>query len=68
MSRLRRSLLSWLIDVRVRAASNRMDRAELEARARHLSFESDTGRLGVRVTEFLRDRLRRAWLRLRSSR
>jgi hypothetical protein len=65
MGRLRRWLASWMVDAAVRSAPNAMDRAELDARARHLSFETDTRKLGVRWTELLRARLRRTWLRLR---
>ncbi len=64
----RRKLFSFLVDAAVRSSRETIDRAELDERARKMSFETDTGKLGVRWTELLRDRLRRGWLRLRNRR
>ncbi|NLX14732.1 MAG: hypothetical protein GXY44_13930 [Phycisphaerales bacterium] len=37
---------------------------DLAQRMKRMNFESNTQRLGVRMNERLRDRLRRNWLRL----
>ena len=68
MNQMRRRLFSFLVGSAVRSKRGTMDRAELRARAEKLSFETDTRKLGLRWTEFLRDRLRRTWLRLRDTR
>jgi hypothetical protein len=65
MRGLRRILMSWLFDATVRSAPNTMGRSEMQDRAKDLSFETDTGKLGVRWTGLLRERLRRTWLKLR---
>ena len=65
MNQMRRRLFSFLVDSAIRSDRGRMDRAELDERMRKHSFETDTSKLGVRWTEFLRARLRRTWLRLR---
>ena len=65
MKQRRRRLFSFLVDAAVRSGRQGMDRAELDERVRKHSFETDTSKLGVRWTEFLRARLRRTWLRLR---
>ncbi|HSW45984.1 MAG TPA: hypothetical protein VLM89_10480 [Phycisphaerae bacterium] len=66
MSMLRLRLLSFLVASAVRSARENMDPTEAADRARKLSFETNAGKLGVRMTEHLRDRMRRMWLRLRS--
>jgi hypothetical protein len=68
MNQRRRRLFSFLVDSAIRSDRGRMSRAERDERVRKLSFETDTSKLGVRMTGFLRDRLRRIWLRLRSAR
>jgi len=68
MNQKRQRLFSFLVDSAIRSDQGRMDRVELDERVRKLSFETDTSKLGVRMTGFLRDRLRRMWLRLRSAR
>ena len=65
MNPKRRRLFSFLVDSAIRSDRGRVDRAELNERVRKNSFETDTSKLGVRWTEFLRARLRRTWLRLR---
>lgn len=65
MRGLRRILMSWVFDATVRSAPNTMGRAEMQARAKDLSFETDTKKLGVRWTGLLHDRLRRTWLKLK---
>ena len=65
MKQMRRRLFSFLVDSAIRSDRGRMDRAELDERVQKHSFETDTGKLGIRWTEFLRARLRRTWLRLR---
>ena len=67
MNPMRRRLFSFLVDSAIRSDRRRMGRAELDERVRKLSFETDTSKLGVRMTTFLRDRLRRMWLRLRDA-
>lgn len=68
MRATRRRLFSFLVNTAIRSSRDAMGRSELKDRARGMSFETDMGRLGVRMTAFLRDRLRRTWLRLRSAR
>lgn len=65
MRGLRHILMSWLFDATVRSAPNTMGQSEMETRAKDLSFETDTSKLGVRWTGLLRDRLRRTWLKLK---
>lgn len=59
----RRGWLSFLADLSIAMGGRRFGNDELTRRARKMSFETDTRRLGVRVTESLRDRLRLRWLR-----
>ena len=68
MGRLRGWFVSFMVDAAVWSGRETMDRAELDDRVRKNSFETDTSKLGVRWTEFLRSRLRRTWLKLRSTR
>ncbi len=59
----RRGWLSLLADLSIAMGGRQFGHDELTRRARKMSFETDTRRLGVRMTEFLRDRLRLRWLR-----
>ncbi len=59
----RRGWFSLLANLSIAMGGERFGRDELACRARKMSFETDTRRLGVRMTEFLRDRLRPRWLR-----
>jgi len=65
MKAARRQWLSFLFDWGVRAKRDRPDGDELRRRMEAMSFETDTGRLNVRWTKLLRDRMRRRWLRLK---
>jgi len=64
MWNLRRSVLGMLVDLAVRCR-NRPDPADLAARTSALDFDTRVDRWPLRMTGFLRDRLRRRWLRLR---
>ncbi len=64
MRNLRRSIFGMLVDLAVRCRS-RPDPADLAARMSSLDFDTRVDRWPLRMTGFLRDRLRRRWLRLR---
>jgi hypothetical protein len=61
----RQKLYVWLADWAVLLSANRMNHKEVAERMRRLSFDNNVTRMGVRMTDFLRDRLRRRWLRIR---
>jgi hypothetical protein len=42
-----------------------MDRQEVAERMRRFSYDNNVTRMGVKITDFMRDRLRRRWLRMR---
>lgn len=68
MIRPRRKLLSLIADLAIRAHADRPDDEDQADRVRRFSFETNTRRMGTTMTAFLRDRLRRSWLRLHRSR
>ena len=61
----RQKWYALLTDWAVLLSSNRMDQQEAAERMRRLSFDDNVTRMGIRMTEFVRDRLRRRWLRMR---
>ena len=65
MTRTRRRWFSFLADLAIRLTRNQFGRKEMNRRMKRMSFETDVSRLGVRMTETLRDRLRRRWLKVR---
>ena len=62
----RRRWFSLLADLAIRLKRDRPSRDEINSRLKQMSFETDVSKLGVRMTETLRDRLRRRWLKIKS--
>ena len=62
VDRVRQSLFSWLTDWAIRLAPNRADPADKERRARRFTFRQTIAGWPLRMTTFLRDRLRPKWL------
>lgn len=58
--------LSFLADLAIRLHPNRPDCIDADERVRRLDHKNSASRLGIRMTEWLRNRLRPNWLRLRS--
>jgi len=67
MIRARRKWYSRLVDLAVLVHGYRPGEDEAARRRRQMSFETDVSRLPLRMTEFLRDRLRAGWLRIRKN-
>lgn len=65
MHRRRGKLFSWLTDWAVRLSRRHDPTPQALAHARSRDFSSNTSRIGVRFTDFLRNRLRTRWLRIR---
>jgi hypothetical protein len=65
MNRGRRRWYSFLVDLAIKLARRRPDREETADRIRRSSFATDVSRWPLRMTAFVRDRLRRQWLRIR---
>ena len=66
MKRSRRGWFSFLADLAIRIHPNRPTRDDAEQRAKRIGFEGGTAHLGLRMTDWLRTRLRPKWLRLRT--
>jgi len=66
MKRSRTGWFSFLADLAIRIHPNRPTRDDAEQRAKRFDHGSNASRLGLRMTEWLRTRLRPNWLRLRS--
>ena len=64
MTRNRQRWLTRLAFWAIRWSPERAAEKDLARRMKQMDFETDTRRLGVRMNERLRDRLRRKWLRL----
>lgn len=64
MSGNRRAWLSRLVFWAIRCSPEQATQEDIDQRMKRMDFETDTQRLGVRMHERLRDRLRRKWLRL----
>ncbi len=62
--RIRRRLFALLTDWAIRLRPAVRDPAEFQKLAREAEWPANTRRFGVRITDFLRDRLRRRWLRI----
>ncbi|MBI4580385.1 MAG: hypothetical protein HY718_11825 [Planctomycetes bacterium] len=54
-----------MADLAIRLVGGRADRDDARRRAERLSYRTDAAGLGLRMTTFLRDRLRGRWLRIR---
>lgn len=67
MKAARRKWLSRLFDAAAILFDRRMDRAEMERRLEHWSYEDNVSRFSLRMSEFLRGRLRRRWLKIHKS-
>jgi len=65
LKRVRRSLLAMLADLAIGLCPRQPDGEDMGRRRERLSFGTNVSRLPLRMTEFLRDRLRGRWLRLR---
>ena len=65
MTRTRRRWFSFLADLAIRLTRDRPSRDEINSRMKRMSFETDVSKLGVRMTETLRDQLRRKWLKVK---
>ncbi|MBP7934546.1 MAG: hypothetical protein KA354_07835 [Phycisphaerae bacterium] len=68
MRRRRTGWLSFLADLVIRIHPNRPTRDDADRRARRFEYGTGASRLGLRMTDWLRARLRLRWLRLRSER
>ncbi len=64
MSGHRRAWLTRLIFWAIRWSPKQAAQEDIDQRMKRMDFETDTRRLGARMNERLRDRLRRKWLRL----
>jgi len=54
-----------LADLAIRFSSHQPEGHELRRQMNRWSFHVDMSRLGLRMTTFLRDRLRSRWLRIK---
>ena len=54
-----------MTDLMIRLRGHRTDRVDMDEHRRRVSFETDVSRFPLRMTAFLRDRLRRRWLRMK---
>lgn len=68
MTHTRRKWFSFLTDLVIRLKKDKPSREEINNRMKRMSFETDVSKLGVRMTETLRDRLRKRWLKIKSER
>ncbi len=60
-----RKWYSFVADLAIRLHVWRPGSEEISERSRRLSFETNVSRFPLRLTEFLRDRLRLRWLRVK---
>ncbi|HOA73425.1 MAG TPA: hypothetical protein PL151_11850 [Phycisphaerae bacterium] len=65
MRSYRRGLFSFLADLAIRLTGTGESRRDFLERLRRADYRTDTRGMGIRMTSFLRDRLRRGWLRIR---
>jgi len=65
MNRARRKWYVMLVDLAIRLTGGKPDRQEQARQVRRASFSTDVSRFPLRMTGFLRERLRRRWLRIR---
>jgi len=65
MNRKRRHLFAWLTEKAIALSPNRMDARERSQRLSRETYISTVTRWPLRMTEYLRDRLRATWLTLR---
>lgn len=65
MSVAGRRWYSMLVDLAIRMHVYRPDPDEVREQVRRQSFETNVFRWPLRITEFLRDRLRKRWMRIR---
>jgi hypothetical protein len=61
----RPGLFSLLTDLAIRLTGHRRSERDIHEDVRRAAYRTDTRGMGVRMTSFLRDRLRRGWLRIR---
>jgi len=54
-----------MVDLAIRLHVWRPRAEEIDERSRRASFETNVSRLPIRITEFLRDRLRFRWMRVK---
>ena len=64
MDRRRQGLLSWLTHAAIRWAPNRPDGQDVERRRRRYTFRASVSGWPLRMTTFVRDRLRHRWLKV----
>lgn len=60
-----RKWYSFMVDLAIRLRVWRPGSEEIGERSRRMSFETNVARLPIRITEFLRDRLRFRWMRVK---
>ena len=60
-----RKWYSFMVDLAIRLHVWRPRAEEIDERSRRASFETNVSRLPIRITEFLRDRLRFRWMRVK---
>lgn len=60
-----RKWYSFMVDLAIRLHVWRPRAEEIDERSRRASFETNVSRLPIRITEFLRDRLRLRWMRVK---
>ena len=65
MNTASRRWYSFLVDLAIRMHVYRPGRDEVDEQVRRKSFETNTSRWSLRITDFLRDRLRLRWMRVK---
>jgi len=66
MTHTRRRWFSLLADLAIRLKRDNPGHDEINRRMKQMEFETDTSEMGVRMTERLRNRLRRRWMKIKS--
>lgn len=62
---VRQRVLWVLTEFMIRLRGHRPDPDDANRRRKQMDYETNTSRLGLRMTESLRDRLRRKWIKIR---
>jgi len=64
MNTVSRKWYSFLADLAIRLHVRRPGPEEIADRARRAEFDANVSRFPLRITQFLRDRLRMRWMRI----